>query len=100
MRPSATSPISALVLLCAALVGCDPSCEQVCEKLIACDDLGTERMSAGECEEQCREQQDLYGQWDDAALRQSFQDHLGCLQDSACDDIAAGVCYDEDVFTF
>lgn len=100
MPPSRTSLASALLVALALLAGCDPSCEAVCDKLVACDGLGTERMSASECEEQCREQQDLYGRWDDSELRQSFTDHLSCLDESACADIAAGACYDESVFTF
>lgn len=98
MLPSRTFPISLLLL--AVLAGCDPSCEQVCDKLVACEDLGTERMSAAECEEQCNEQAELYATWNDTQLRASFTDELNCLYDSECSAIAEGVCYDEALWSY
>ena len=89
-----------MVLAVALLAGCEPTCEEVCDKLLACDGIGTERVSAAECEEQCNEQQELYATWTDTQRRATFQDHLSCLSDSECADIGVGVCYDEDVFSF
>lgn len=82
------------------MAGCTPTCEQVCDKLVACDGLGTERMSAYECEEQCGVQNALYADWTDGELEQDFDDHLTCLNESECDAIAGGSCYDEALFAF
>ncbi|MFN7145847.1 MAG: hypothetical protein ACK4YP_18875 [Myxococcota bacterium] len=102
MRPSRTSRSLALVLLLggALLGGCQPGCEQVCDKLVACDMAGTERMNAAECEVQCNEQQELYATWSDTELRASFDAHLSCLNTSTCEEIEGGACYDEEVFSF
>lgn len=80
--------------------GCTPACQDVCEKLVDCDDLPTWRMSATECEEQCQLQQARYSTWDDVARREAYEDELSCLYESSCEDVAAGVCYDEEVFAF
>jgi hypothetical protein len=83
-----------------ALAGCQPTCAQVCDKLVACENPGTERMSSAECEDQCGEQQELYANWTDTELRASFDDHLSCLYRAECDAVLAGACYDEEVFSF
>lgn len=67
---------------------------------MACEEAGTERMSGAECEEQCREQQELYATWTDVQKRDRFDDHLTCLYESECADVFAGTCYDEDLFSF
>ncbi len=82
------------------LAGCTPTCKEVCVKLIACDDLGTERMSATECEESCNQQRDLYAGWSDTELRADFDAELTCLNTRECSEIADGACYDEAVFEF
>jgi hypothetical protein len=72
----------------------------VCDKVVECDDLGTERMPPEECKESCLQQKALYATWTDTQLRDAFDDELSCIDDSSCDDIAAGVCYDEDLWSF
>lgn len=67
---------------------------------MACENPGTERMSAPECEEECNAQQELYARWSDTQLRASFDEQLTCLYDAECADVAAGACYDDEVFTF
>lgn len=90
-----------MFLLVVALGGCTPSCERVCEKLVdQCGDLGTERGSAMECEEQCIDQRDLYARWNDVQKRDAFDAHLQCLMGSTCDEIGDGVCYDEEIWSF
>lgn len=88
------------LLIIASLSGCTPTCQDVCTKLVACDGLPTERMTEGECEEQCSLQQDRYNTWDDVAKREAFDDELTCLYESTCEQVAAGACYDEDVYSF
>lgn len=92
-----------LLLLLGGLLlsaGCQPTCEQVCDKLVECGNPGTERMSSPECEESCTTQKDLYDRWTDTRLRDAFDEQLSCLHHEECDAIAGGVCYDEDVWSF
>ncbi len=100
MHPSRTSRSFALLLLGAALAGCTPTCEQVCDKLVACGDLGTERMSSAECQEQCNDQKLLLSEWTDDQQEAAFEAELSCLFSSECADVAAGVCYDDAVYSF
>ncbi len=77
---------------------CSPACEQVCDKLVACDGLSTERQTVAECTETCQTQQELYQRWSDTELRADFDAQLSCLNDAACEQIAAGECYDADLY--
>lgn len=87
------------VLLGAA--GCTPTCDRVCTRIVEdCGDLGTERMSAYECEESCLNQQKLYERWADTQKQAALDDELTCLVDATCDEIAAGTCYNEDIWGF
>jgi hypothetical protein len=88
-------------LLLTVFAGCTPTCEQVCDKIVACENEGTERMSAAECRESCEDQRALYhDEWDDTQKRDAFDATLVCLYDAECADIADGVCYDETVWSF
>ncbi len=69
-------------------------------KLVECGNPGTERMSAPECEEQCNEQKELYQRWTDTQLRDAMDEQLVCIDESSCDEIADGVCYDEALWSF
>jgi hypothetical protein len=90
-----------MLVLLVALGGCTPTCDSVCDKLVLqCQDLGTERSSTSECEVQCLAQRDLYAHWSDGQKREAFDEQLRCLSGSTCDEIADGVCYDEDVWSF
>lgn len=80
--------------------GCTPSCEDVCQKLVACGNEGTERMSETECKESCQQQERLYEEWEDEQLRDAFDAELKCLDDSTCEELADGVCYDEDLWSY
>jgi hypothetical protein len=97
VRRSRTSLISLLLLF---LLGCKPTCEQVCDKLVACDDPGTERMGSAECQETCTRQEELLDHWNDVQKQDAFDAELSCLYDSTCDDVQDGVCYDTDVWSF
>jgi hypothetical protein len=89
------------VLFLLALAGCQPTCEQVCDKLVACEEAGTERMSSAECVEQCGDQKRLYATWTDTQLRDAFDAELDCLDASSCAAIFEdGVCYDDEVWSF
>jgi hypothetical protein len=66
-----------------------------------CGDLGTERETAYDCQLQCEDQHDLYWKtWTDPDKRDAFRAELTCLNGSTCDEIAAGACYDPEVWSF
>ncbi|MBM4391636.1 MAG: hypothetical protein FJ090_10985 [Deltaproteobacteria bacterium] len=89
-----------MFLVLVLLSACTPSCEQVCEKLVACDNDGTERMPEAECTEACQEQQALYDDWTDVQKRDALDAELSCLYNATCDEVASGSCYDEDIWAF
>lgn len=94
----------AFAALCAVALtsaGCTPTCARVCTRLVDdCGDLGTERMTAYECEESCTEQQKLYDRWADTQKQDALDEELSCLIDATCDDIAAGTCYNEELWAY
>ena len=65
-----------------------------------CTDLNTERMTPYECQASCDQQTALLAAWTDGQKRDAFDAELRCLDSSTCDDIAGGVCYDQDVWSF
>ena len=91
---------AALALFCLVLAGCGATCEQVCDHIVACEELPTERMSSAECEASCREQKDLYDRWADIQKQDALQAELDCLRDAPCEDIAVGVCYDPAIWSY
>lgn len=91
---------AATLLAGLGLVACEPSCEQTCEKLLACDEVESPRVSELECERACTTQEELYLSWDDIELQEAFSDHKRCLDQEECGAIAEGVCYDERLFAF
>ncbi len=88
-------PIALLLTLAAA---CTPTCEQVCRKARTCG--VAERLAQDECELSCNSQDDLLGDWEDEELETAFDEHKRCVTSSTCEEIAAGVCYDERLFSF
>jgi hypothetical protein len=70
----------------------------VCRKLVACETA--DNLNRLECEEACEREANLYEVEDDDAMQAAFADHRRCLGAASCDEIAAGECYDEDLFRF
>lgn len=98
---SKRAPLAAalLLILGAGLSACEPTCKATCRKLLACDDVNSPRVSQDDCEYSCTTQQNLYEQdWEDTQLREALADAKRCVSASSCEDIAAGVCYDEDLY--
>ena len=93
-------PALAALALLSLLGGCTPTCEEVCERLVDECGAGTERLNSDECQESCQSQRDLYQRWEDEGLRDAFDASLECYRDTACDEIAAGACYEQAVWTF
>ena len=84
-------------LLAAFLGGCEPTCQETCNKLLDCDDVDTPRLSEEECETSCKNTEDLYEAWDDQGKRDALGDMKRCIMDNDCSDVADGVCYDSDL---
>lgn len=78
--------------------GCEPTCKATCKKLVKCEDVETPRVSKEECTASCETQQQLYDEWDDEQKRENFGDMKRCVKKSECEEIADGVCYDEDLY--
>jgi hypothetical protein len=97
--PRSRSPLG-LVGLLGLLAGCEPTCKNTCEKLLACDEVETPRLSLDDCTDSCEEQQALYVRWDDTQLIDAFAAYKTCVEEEGCAAIAEGVCYDEDLYAF
>jgi hypothetical protein len=87
------------VLGAAALAACEPACDVSCRKVRRCEITPTP-LTLEECEASCVFQEQRYEDAGDTASADAFADHKRCLQRSSCEEIAAGACYDADVFTF
>lgn len=87
-------------VLAGGLVGCRSTCQDVCDKLVECDGLPTDRMSSAECEDSCKSQAALYDDWADVQKQDALQAELDCLGDATCDEVAAGTCYDEAIWDY
>ena len=99
-RPRGPVRLSDAGLACVlawSLVGCTPSCEAVCDKLLSCD-LETDGLYDTVCVDSCERQEALYTQWEDEEKLDAYDEHLRCLSRSSCGDIDDGVCYDPLVF--
>ena len=87
-----------LIAVSSALqTGCTPRCQETCTKVLDCG-LESTRVARDECIFACREQQDLYAEWEDETKIEAFKEHKRCLRAATCDEIEAGVCYDPELF--
>lgn len=86
-----------LLLAAVATAACNPTCQQVCNKLDRCgfDDAVQVNVCQATCERQLLFVQELDDE--DAALKQ-FNDHRRCIGNTSCDDLAAGQCVDDELF--
>jgi hypothetical protein len=89
--------VIALALL--VLGGCAPPCEQTCRKLLGCD-LESPRTAQDACKVSCETEQHLYDAWDDNDKKAAFDDERRCIASSSCEELKAGACYDEDLWSY
>ncbi len=81
------------------LAGCEPNCAKTCKKLLSCDDIDTDVSEVEECEATCEVQQSVYDNWgEDSIEREAFGDLKRCINQSECNDIATGECYDDELY--
>ena len=88
-----------MVVLILSLLGCTPTCEQVCEKLTTCDELDS-ISSEIDCQSACTAQELLYEDWEDEEKRNAFDELKVCIGENTCDEIADGLCYNEVIYMF
>ena len=100
MRETLLRSCVGLAIVIGMSSGCKATCADVCDRLVDCDGLPTERMSSAECEDSCRSETALYDGWTDVQKQDALQSELDCLNEASCDDVAAGVCYDDSIWSF
>ena len=79
--------------------GCTPRCQESCVKVLDCG-LESTRVARDECVRSCQLVQDLYSRWEDEAKEEAFKEHKRCVREATCEELADGVCFDEDLFVF
>ena len=89
-----------LLLIPLLLLGCEVSCQNTCEKLLTCDGVESPLVSEIDCETACVSQEILYEQWDDQIKRDAFADYKTCVDERTCGEIADGVCYDDNLYSW
>ena len=89
-----------IVSLFTLIVGCSPTCEQTCNKLLSCEQLSSPGMNMDECTSACSAQQNLYEDWEDIEKETAFKDLKSCIVAEECELLTEGVCYDEDVYVW
>lgn len=97
---SSARSVASLVLIGGmawGLGGCPPTCQSLCNKLDRCDLEPT--LSRSECQTSCERELEVRRDDDeDRELLQAFNRHRICLGNNSCDEIAAGACFDEELF--
>ncbi len=88
-----------LLAFLVTVLGCAPTCDQVCRKTLFDCDLSTERVALATCIDQCDRQRSLYqDQWENDELAAAFDEHRRCLMRESCEAIADQACFDETLF--
>lgn len=96
--------ISATGLLAVLFAGgCTPTCEQSCHKLLSCDLTDSPRTAQQECQDACTAEESLYASWKDNDPDNKLdrlKEQRRCIGSSTCDEIDAGVCFDDALEAF
>ena len=87
-----------MVLLFASLLGCAPTCERTCKKILSCENISAPQMNIDECTSACSAQQNVYEDWEDQTKIEAFDTLKSCIVDQECESVTDGVCYNEDVY--
>ena len=94
--------LGALAVVAATLTlgGCTPSCDEAWRRLFNCEALEVYGMTGDTCTEDCLYQEAVYDDWDDVELREAYKESRRCVADATCEDLAAGVCFDETLYPY
>lgn len=90
----------ALLLAFVSLSGCTPTCDQSCRKLVRCDVIDADAVTEDLCSEDCAQLEALYVAWDDQQLVDDLHASRECIDASTCEEIADGVCYEQDLYPY
>lgn len=77
--------------------GCTVTCEDVCTKISSCDEIAQEGTGEIDCRSACLSQQEQ-AQADEN--EEAFDRLKSCISTNTCTDIAQGVCYDEELYSW
>jgi len=91
---------SAALLIAALAGGCHPTCREVCDKLLGCEEVESPRVSEDECRDACAREEALYESWEDYETLDLVYEERSCIADEECGAIAEGACYDEELFVY
>ena len=87
-----------LATLALSQLACTSPCSSVCDKLLSCEALDASPIGEKECDLDCAVQESSYD--DDEALSGAFEAYKDCVMDKSCEEIAAGDCYNPDLYAF
>jgi hypothetical protein len=79
------------------LWSCTLTCEEVCTTISSCDNISQENTNTIDCTSACLSQQE---QAEEEEQSEAFGSLKSCLNTSTCAEIEAGVCYDEDLYSW
>ena len=90
------------LLYALTMVGCTPTCEQTCNKLLDCEGEGVQSplMNLDECTSACAAQSNQYEDSEHEQKQQAFDELKSCIVAETCGDLSEGVCYDEEVYVW
>jgi len=79
------------------LWGCTATCEDVCTKIHTCDNIDQGVTNSLDCTSSCRSQQE---EADLDENTEAFDALKDCLSSKTCEEIEAGVCYEESLYSW
>lgn len=79
------------------LWACTVTCEDVCTTIASCDEIEQESTGEIDCRSACLSQQE---QAQTDGNDEAFDSLKLCITSSTCDEIAQGVCYDEELYSW
>jgi hypothetical protein len=89
-----------LTLLLTTLLGCSPTCADACTVVASCGESLGDFPNEAECNEACASQRATVDENGDTGVQDAFERELRCLAAATCDDLAAGACYEEQVWSY
>jgi len=76
---------------------CTVTCEDVCTAISSCDEIEQESTGEIDCRSACLSQQEQ-AQVD--GNEEAFDAMKSCITTSTCAEVAEGVCYDEELYSW
>ena len=89
-----------MIAVLLSLLGCDATCADACAVVAGCGESTGDFPNAAECEEACARQRTTVAEGTDSGVEAAFQRELDCVAGATCDALAAGTCYEEQVWSY